>query len=222
MSLVRDAHILKREDLERTGASVTVLHRRAVSPDADSPRRVPREVVDAHLVAKRLLDEARKEADAILERARESAERVAARAAEEARQAEHAKVAALYLALRREEERRDERDLDRTMSLARILAERLLGETLDLEPARIFALTRQALAEAKGATRAVIEASPLDADALRSHVLDFGLPEGALDVKIDPQLSRGSLRVHTNLGTLDVQLTPQLERLAKALRDALV
>jgi len=79
--------------------------------------------------------------------------------------------------------------------------------------------------EARGATRAAIEASPLDADALRNHLVNLGLGQGlasgALEVKIDPQLSRGSLRVHTNLGTLDVQLTPQLERLAEALRDAL-
>ena len=44
---------------------------------------------------------------------------------------------------------------------------------------------------------------------------------GAIDIRVDPLLSRGSLRIHTNLGSLDAQLTPQLERLAKALRDAL-
>jgi flagellar biosynthesis/type III secretory pathway protein FliH len=42
-----------------------------------------------------------------------------------------------------------------------------------------------------------------------------------VDIRADPLLSRGSLRIHTNLGNLDAQLTPQLERLAKALRDAL-
>ncbi len=218
MSLLCDARILKKGAVEH--ARVTVLRQPAVTT---SPRkRLAREVVDAHLLAQRIVGDAEREAEAIRARAHESSALLAARAAEEAREAEHAKLAALYLALRREEERRDARDLDRTMDIARILAERLLGELLRLDPARIVALARQALAEAKGATRAVIEASPLDADALRGHVLDFGLAEGALDVKIDPQLSRGSLRVHTNLGTLDVQLTPQLERLAKALRDALV
>jgi flagellar assembly protein FliH/type III secretion protein L len=193
-----------------------------LAPALPSPsQRVVREVVDANILAQRLLCDARKEADAIVAQARDRAEHVAGRAAEEARKAEHAKLAAHYLALCREEERREEQDLDRTMGLATILAERLLGEALDVDPTRIVSLARQALVEAKGAARAVIDASPLDADALRSHVLAFGLTEGAVDVKIDPQLPRGSLRVHTNLGTLDVQLTPQLERLAKALRDAI-
>jgi flagellar biosynthesis/type III secretory pathway protein FliH len=217
---LRDARILKREAVIRAGA--TVVPRAVV--DAGFPKRMAREAVDAHLLAARVVDAARKEADAILARARESAEQVAVNAAEEARQAEHAKLAAVYLALRVEDERREERDLDRAIGLARVLAERLLGEALEADPTRVVALARQALAEARGATRVVIEASPLDADALRSHLVDLlpgGLAASALDVKTDPQLSRGSLRVHTNLGTLDVQLAPQLERLAKALRDAL-
>jgi flagellar biosynthesis/type III secretory pathway protein FliH len=37
----------------------------------------------------------------------------------------------------------------------------------------------------------------------------------------DATLERGSLRLHTDLGTIDAQLRPQLERLAAALRDAL-
>jgi flagellar biosynthesis/type III secretory pathway protein FliH len=218
---LRDARILKKEAVAQ--AEKTVLPGLLIAPNAK--KRVAREVVDAHLLARRLLDEARREADAILAHARESAKRVAAGAAEEAREEEHAKVASLYLALRVEDERRQERDLDRAIGLARVLAERLLGEELAADPTRIVALARQALAEARGATRAAIEASPLDADALRNHLVDLGLAQGlassALEVKIDPQLSRGSLRVHTNLGTLDVQLTPQLERLAEALRDAL-
>jgi flagellar biosynthesis/type III secretory pathway protein FliH len=218
---LRDARILKKEAVAQ--AQKAVLPGRMVAPNVK--KRMAREVVDAHLLARRLLDEARREADAILAHARESAQRVAADAAEEARKEEHAKVASLYLALRVEDERRQARDLDRAIGLARVLAERLLGEALAADPTRIVALARQALAEARGATRAAIEASPLDADALRNHLVNLGLAQGlassALEVKIDPQLSRGSLRVHTNLGTLDVQLTPQLERLAEALRDAL-
>jgi flagellar biosynthesis/type III secretory pathway protein FliH len=217
MTPLRAARILKREAVARAGA--TVLSQAPVAPNLR--RRLSREALDAHLLAQRLVDDARKEAEAIRADARESAEHFAASAAEEARQVEHAKLAALYVALRVEDERRQERDLDRTIGLARVLAERLLGEALEGDPTRIVALARQALAEASGATCTVIEACPLDADVLRSHLPDVGLASSALAVKIDPHLERGSLRVHTNLGTLDVQLAPQLERLAKALRDAL-
>jgi flagellar biosynthesis/type III secretory pathway protein FliH len=185
-------------------------------------RRIAKEAVDASALAKRLVDDAGREAGAILDRAKTEAARAAADTVREARESEVARLAAMFLALRVEDERRAERDLDRAVGLARVLAERLLGEALESDPARVVALARQAMLEARGAKRAVIEASPLDAETLRSHVVDIGLAEGALEIKIDPSLSRGSLRVHTNLGSLDAQLTPQLERLAKALRDALV
>jgi flagellar biosynthesis/type III secretory pathway protein FliH len=221
MTPVRDARILKGEAVTRAGATVRSLP--VVVPSF--PKRLAREAVDAHLLAQRLVEAAQREAEAILAQARENAAQIAANAAEDARQVEHAKLAALYVALRVEDERREERDLDRAIGLARVLAERLLGEALEADPARVVALARQALIEARGAIPTVIEASPLDADALRSQLVALGLGNGlaksALDVKIDPQLPRGSLRVHTNLGTLDVQLAPQLERLAKALRDAL-
>jgi flagellar biosynthesis/type III secretory pathway protein FliH len=42
-----------------------------------------------------------------------------------------------------------------------------------------------------------------------------------VDVVENAELARGSLCVHTDLGTLDAKLTPRLERLAAALRDAL-
>jgi flagellar biosynthesis/type III secretory pathway protein FliH len=216
VSVVRRARVLKGEAVR--GARPLVLLP-VVSEKAR--RRIAKEAVDASALAKRLVDDARREAQAILEGARAEAARDAADTVREARESEVAKLAAMFLALRVEDERRAERDLDRAVGLARVLAERLLGEALLADPARVVALARQALLEARGASRAVIEASPLDAETLRSHVVDIGVAEGALEIKIDPSLSRGSLRVHTNLGSLDAQLTPQLERLAKALRDAL-
>jgi flagellar biosynthesis/type III secretory pathway protein FliH len=190
----------------------------------ETTRRIAKEAVDASLLAKRILLDARVEAEETLERAREEAARSTADAAREAREDEVAKLAAGFLALRIADERRAERDLDRAVALACVLAERLLGEALEKDPARVIALARQALLEARGAHRAVIEASPLDAETLRSHVVDLGFAEGSTDgveIRVDPLLLRGSLRIHTNLGSLDAQLTPQLERLAKALRDAL-
>jgi flagellar biosynthesis/type III secretory pathway protein FliH len=107
------------------------------------------------------------------------------------------------------------------MSLSVLLAERLLGHALELRPEHVAALARQALVEARGARRATIEAHPLDAEALQRHLVDVGTTDAVVEVRASAELTRGSLRVHTNLGTLDAKLTPQLERLAKALRDAL-
>lgn len=185
------------------------------------PRRVPGEVVDAHLAAAKILAEANDRAAAVVRDAIAEARRAAAAVTAEARAVEQAKGAALFLKLRADDERRAERDLDRSVVLAIVLAERLLGEALERQPERIASLARQALAEARGARRVRIEAHPLDAEALRAHVLDIVSAGASLEVVTSTDLSRGSLRVHTNLGSLDAQLTPQLERLAAALRDAL-
>jgi flagellar biosynthesis/type III secretory pathway protein FliH len=42
-----------------------------------------------------------------------------------------------------------------------------------------------------------------------------------VEVRDDAALSRGELRLHTDLGTIDARIAPRLERLADALRDAL-
>ena len=148
------------------------------------------------------------------------AQRAAADAAREAAEAEQAKLAAMHLALRAAEDQRAERDLDRAISLATVLAERLIGVAVAHDPAVVAHLARQALAEARGARRVRIEAHPLDAEALRRHV--SSLAQGTVvDITENADLGRGSLCVHTDLGTLDAKLTPRLERLADALRDAL-
>ncbi len=184
-------------------------------------QRIARAEVAARLEADIILEGAREEAEDIVAKARKQAEGARAAAEREARESVHAELAGHYLALRQAEERRAESDLDRAVSLAVVLAERLLGEALEHDPNHVAALARQALAEARGARRAVIEAHPLDADALTRHLDSIGMSRDAIEVRAAADLARGSLRVHTNLGTLDAKLTPQLERLAGALRDAL-
>jgi flagellar biosynthesis/type III secretory pathway protein FliH len=177
-------------------------------------RRIAREELDARTRAAAILADAAASAKSVLADAVE-------RATREARDAEQAKVAAMYLTLRAAEEQRAERDLDRAVELAALLAERMLGIALDKEPATIALIARQALAEARGARRARIEAHPSDAGVLEGHIASLGLPPAAVEIVTNDALSRGSLVLHTDLGTLDARLAPQLERLAAALRDAL-
>ncbi len=195
-----------------------------VGPPALTPsmhRRIAEQEVRAREAARDIVARAHAEAGAIVAEARQEAEAVARGAAEEARQAEEAKLAALFLCARREDEQRAERDLDRAITLAVVLSERLIGMALELDPRTIARLARQALAEARGARRATIHASPCDVDALERHIVEVGFPPHTVEVAPDPALCRGSLRISTNLGTLDAQLHPQLERLARALRDSL-
>ncbi|MBX3204681.1 MAG: hypothetical protein KF764_06400 [Labilithrix sp.] len=128
------------------------------------------------------------------------------------------RLAAGFLALRDAEARRTERDVDRVVVLAVLLAERLVGEALRVEPARIAELAASAIHEARGARRVRIDASPDDVAALDEALGALGQ---SADVQPDPTLRRGSLVVHTDLGRVDARVEPQLARLAAALREAL-
>jgi flagellar biosynthesis/type III secretory pathway protein FliH len=167
-------------------------------------RRVPREVMDA-----------RAEAERILTAAREGAAKVAAQAAGEAREQETARLAAQFLALKKADEDRAERDLARAIDIATVLAERLVGEGLRIEPQRIAELAASALAETRGARHVRIDAHPDDVTPLREALAAVG---HAAEVNADGSLARGSLVVHTDVGTIDARLRPQLARLADALR----
>jgi flagellar assembly protein FliH/type III secretion protein L len=137
----------------------------------------------------------------------------------EARAEATARVAAHALALASREEQALERQLDRIVEVARVLAERLLGEALGLEPSRIAAIARRALEEARGARRITIVAHPDDA-ALIEQALRSVQAETA-EVQADPERARGSLRLDTDIGVLDADLAPQLDRLLPKVRESL-
>ena len=188
--------------------------------DARTIEKLARAELEAKESAARTLAEAKRAADALVADARAKAQSVAQNAAREAAEAEQAKVAALYAALRVREERSAESQLDRSVELARVLAERLLGESLQIDAQTVAKLARQALAEAQGARTVRIEAHPDDIVTLKQHTTMLNIGQVA-SITPDATLERGSLRLHTDLGTIDAQLRPQLERLAAALRDAL-
>jgi flagellar biosynthesis/type III secretory pathway protein FliH len=189
-------------------------------PSAELVRRVAREELEAREQAERIVAEARQQAERIVEEARARAETVAATAAREAAEAEQAKLAAILLALRAREERSAEEQLDRSVGLASVLAERLLGESIHVDPQTVAKLARQALSEAQGARTVRIDAHPDDVLGLQQHLALLKIAHVA-SIDPDATLQRGSLRLHTDLGTIDAKLRPQLERLAAALRDAL-
>jgi len=182
-------------------------------------RRIPRATMDAHDEAAQIVARAREEATQIRAAAVREAASVASAAASEARGEELARIAAELLVERARDGERDARDLDRAVQLAVVLAERLVGEALVLDPARILALANEALREARGARRVTLDACEADVPALEAALAALG-PE-AVAVRIDPALARGSLVVHTDIGAVDARLAPQLTRLAAALREAI-
>lgn len=177
-------------------------------------------VVTAHDEARAIRLRAEQHAAQVLTLARAEAASLQAHAAEEGRAEAAAELAARSVVLAEKERSLDERGLDRLVDLAGLLAERLLGEALRLEPSRVNALARQALTEAQGARRIEIAAHPDDAPLLERE-LELAGAEAAVRVVPDPSRERGSLRFDTELGSLDADLRPQLARLVKKLRATL-
>jgi flagellar biosynthesis/type III secretory pathway protein FliH len=193
----------------------------SLRPSATHARRIAREALESRLAAERVLQDARSQAATIIARAREEASGAAAAVAREAREQAEARHAAQWLALRNSEGVRLARDKDRIIAVAVVLAERLLGTALTLEPERIADLARVAIAEARGARRIAIDAHPLDAEMLRQSLRDANLDPQSVEVRQDGALARGELRLQTDVGAIDAKLATRLERLAAALRDAL-
>ena len=214
MAVVTRGRILRGSTTARVLAA-------AAASKSDGARRVAKPVVDASISARHITDAAHREAENLLLRARAGASEEIQRAKDEARDIEVAKLAAAFLVLRAREEKHLESELDRVVSLAVMLAERLVSRAVESDPSRIVAMAQASLAAARGARRAVIEAPPRDAETLTTNIEQLGLPKEALEIRNNSELARGELCLHTDLGTLDARLTPQLERLAAALRDAL-
>jgi flagellar biosynthesis/type III secretory pathway protein FliH len=182
---------------------------------------VRREVLAAAERAQRLVGAAEERAAHIVADAERAAAELRLLAEAEGRADAAAKVAARALALRHHEARSDERELNRSVDLARLLAERLLGESLRVAPEQVVALARQALGEARGARRITIVAHPEDARILEHSLPALGLDPSTSQVRADASRARGDLRIETEIGVLDAELAPQLERLSLKLRESL-
>src|SRR6185503_16549174 len=108
-------------------------------------RVMQRSVADAAREAADRMTRAEQAARALLDDAERAARSVRDQARAEGRQQGAAELAAAWIKLRAQENARDERDLDRTVELARAMAERLLGEAIVLDPAKIVSMARQTL-----------------------------------------------------------------------------
>jgi flagellar biosynthesis/type III secretory pathway protein FliH len=181
----------------------------------------PKALVDASAEATRLLSKAHADARQLLASAERKAADLKLRAEAEARAEASAKLAAHALSLASYEAKADERGLDRSVALARLLAERLLGASLALAPEQVVSLARQALAEARGARRLSIVAHPEDAKLLNGSIASLGVALETVRILPDAARARGSLRIETDIGVLDADLAPQLDRLALRLRETL-
>lgn len=184
-------------------------------------RRIPAVEADAAERARELVTRAERQAAAILSQAQREASQARLQAEAQGRADAIAALAARAIALRTHESETAERQLDQLLELSRVLAERLLGEALRLDPERIVDLARQALREARGARQIVIEAHPDDVPVLERALETLAPNAHAVRILSLETRPRSNLKIVTDVGVLDADLSPQLERLTQKLRETL-
>jgi len=115
----------------------------------------------------------------------------------------------------------DERAQDRIVALSRVLAERLIGRTLELAPETVVTLAERVLIEARNARRIQMFVNPLQVPTLTAATAAFD-PEGRVHtVTGDPSLGAGDIRLETELGTVEARVGDELDRLALRLREVM-
>ncbi len=184
-------------------------------------RRIPAVTAAAHAEASRIVDDAVRHATALEAAARSRVADVVRLASEEAREIEVAKLSAVALHLEARERRYTEGEAERAMTLARLLAERVVSAELTVAPERIADIALELLAETRGSATARIVVCPDDQAAATAAFARLGLAQGVVTFAVDPALTRGSVVVETDLGTIDGRLETRLPRLVQALTEAL-
>jgi len=200
----------------------------AVTASQDAAARVRivrRERLEARCEAERLLAEAREQAVALRQQvqqeAQQEAERIRVIAEQQGFEQGAAKLAAAWLRYEKREAALDHGLMDRSIAMARLLAERLLGQSLQLHPEMVVDLARDAISQLSRSRRIVVHAHPEDVSPLRENVGAFGIPPDRIEILSDSSRSRGCLRFVSDCGDLDGDLVVQLDRLAEAIRQEL-
>jgi flagellar biosynthesis/type III secretory pathway protein FliH len=175
-------------------------------------------VVRAQEQARAMLAEAEAQATVIRSAALAEATELKRVAVDTGRAQGYAEVMARTVLLNQMEARADERALQRTVSLARLLAERLLGKSVELDEGTVIDLAQRALAEVKGVRQVQLLAHPADVAVLKARLADA---EGSFGLMPDAALHRGDFRMVTDVGTIDARLGDRLELLVAKLHDSL-
>ena len=184
------------------------------------PRVVRRELLEAREKGARIVRDAERRAAEILEHARHDAAAIETDLRRLALEDAQTQLAAAWIALRAGQARTDRDHAERTLAIARLLAERLLRSQLELDPSRLVPVAREAIAQFWGAQSITGRGCPADLSVLRAHVDALGVPPASLDLVEDPDRAPGALLIRTRIGELDADLALQLDRLVESLRQS--
>ena len=184
-------------------------------------RIVRRERLEAARESERLLAHAQQQADKLTSEAQQEAEQIRLNAEKQGVELATAKLAAAWLRFETQKATFDEASLDRSIEIARVLAERLLGKSLQLHPDTVVDLAKEAMTQLWRSRHITMHAHPDDVVALEDHIDAFGMPPEQIQIVADRNRKRGCLRFVSDFGEIDGDLGLQLDRLAEAIQQSL-
>lgn len=97
--------------------------------------------------------------------------------------------------------------------------EKILHEQLSLEPERVVAIVRAAIAHVPHSQRLTVQVHPEDLPLLQEAILTEGHLSHEVTLEGDPQLQRGGCRVESRQGVVDASLEGALVRLTGILTE---
>lgn len=186
-----------------------------------SPARViRRELVQAREEAARILQAAEAQAQERLASFESSKAQAFAEAKERGHQEGLSEAAAQVAAQIAQEQRQLVSNETRIVALARLLAERLLGHLLEVDPTTVRDMALTLLREVRGARRVTIAVNPEDV-AMLTRALTPAVDVLEVSVEGRAELARGDFQLSTDVGSLEGSLGSRLDLLAKRLGESL-
>ena len=169
--------------------------------------------------ARVVLEQAKAEADQILSNAHSAASEVKLQAEAIGRAKAVADLAAERIAHQERLNKTSEEQLDRSIDLAKLLAERMIGEALRLDPELIARLAKGALQHMQARGNLTVRVNPDDRAVVEQQLHSLSLKSVTLSSAAE--LGRGELCIDSDAGRLETRLEPGLSRLVDRLRSLL-
>lgn len=182
---------------------------------------VPKMLVEASLQARSRIEQAEIQAKQIISDAERDRDAVLAGALDFARKQAAQELAQAWIVFHARQAKAAEESLHHNIEMARLLAERILGEQLRLSPDSIQVIAANALKSLGRARRIRVLSSPLSANHLRDCLGELQSRYDILEIVEESDRADSDLRFECDLGILDASIGLQLDNLAIALRDAL-
>jgi flagellar biosynthesis/type III secretory pathway protein FliH len=169
-------------------------------------------------VLPKVVYEAKQRALQILRAAEQEAQALRVQAAAAGRADAIAEVSAQYLALCQLQSKEREQRRERSVALAQLLAEQLVGEALRLDRELIGRMAGRLVQQLRGQEAPQLQVHPDDHASVQQQLQSLGLEVLLVS---SAEMARGELCLDSPLGRLELRIAPGLERLAARLRTLL-